>query len=150
MKKNIIFCMVLCAALAFCLYLTPSASAASAEEEVLQVATNFCKAISDNNAELLTSLWWQSPKTTYFNPGGRFLTQGWMTNPPGGGEAFSLHHPQVTMLGDNAAFITGYYMIMKVNMEKNEFSTEYTRETIIVQKIQGKWLIVHEHSSFVP
>jgi hypothetical protein len=139
-----------CMSLALFLCITPYANAASAEDEVLQVATNFVKAMNDDDSKLLASLWYQSPKTSYFNPGGKFLTQGWMTNTPGGKEMFTMNHPQVTMLGDNAAFITGYYTIMKSDEATKQLVIDYVKETLIVQKIQGKWLIVHEHSSFVP
>jgi len=137
-------------ALVLLLYVTPCANAASAEEEVLQVATNFVKAMNDNDSKLLTSLWLQSPKTTYFNPSGKFLTVGWMTNTPGGGEMFSLSHPMVTILGDNAAIITGYFTIMKSDEATKQLSTEDLKETLVVQKNQGKWLIIHEHTSFLP
>jgi hypothetical protein len=147
-KTNIGF--LTCIVLALFLCVTPYANAASAEDEVLQVATNFVKAMNDNNSELMASLWMQSPKTTYFNPSGKFLTVGWMTNTPGGGEMFSLSHPRVTMLGDDAAIITGYFTIMKSDAVTKQLSSEDLKETLVVQKNQGKWLIVHEHSSFLP
>jgi hypothetical protein len=150
MKTKNKLVLILFVSLAFCLYFAPAASAASAEEEVLQVATNFVKAMNDNNSELLASLWLQSPKTTYFNPSGKFLSVGWMTNVPGGGEMFSLSHPRVTMLGDDAAVITGYFTIMKSDEATKQLSSEDLKETLVVQKNQGKWLIVHEHSSFLP
>jgi hypothetical protein len=150
MRTKIFIGFLTCLALALFLYATTSAIAATPEEEVLQVATNFVKAMNDDDSKLLTSLWYQSPKTSYYNPGGKFLTMGWMTNAPGGGEMFTMNHPQVTMLGDNAAFITGYYTIMKSDEATKQLVIDYVKETLIVQKIQGKWLIVHEHSSFVP
>jgi|WetSurMetagenome_2_1015567.scaffolds.fasta_scaffold51653_4 hypothetical protein len=150
MKTKNKLVLILFVSMALCLYFAPAASAASAEEEVLQVATNFVKAMNDNNSELMASLWMQSPKTTYFNPSGKFLSVGWVTNTPGGGEMFSLSHPRVTMLGDDAAIITAYFTIMKLNEATKQLSSEDLKETLVVQKNQGKWLIVHEHSSFLP
>ena len=153
MKTRTMFCLVIISALAFCLAVSQPAIAASAEEEVLQVATNFIKAQNTNDSELMSSLWWHSPKTSYFNPGGIFLTQGWLTGAAGeeGTVVFSLHHPQVTMMGDNAAVITGYLSVMNNDPETNQTtSTVQMKQTLVVQKIDRKWLIVHEHTSFLP
>jgi len=150
MRTKTLFGLLLFVCLIFCFVVIPSANAASAEDDVLQVATNFVKAMNENNSDLVSSLWLKSPKTSYFNPSGKFLTIGWMTNTPGGGEMFSLSHPRVTMLGDNAAIITGYFTIMKLNEATKQLSSEDLKETLVVEKNQGKWLIVHEHSSFLP
>jgi hypothetical protein len=149
MKKHFIWGMVLFVTLVFCCYLSTSVCAASAEDEVLQVATNFVKAINDNNAEALSSLWNQAPTTTTFGPWGRFLKHEWLTSPPPG-VSFALTYPEAAMLGDNAAVITGYFTVTTSNEKTNEIKTEYFRETLVVQKIKGKWLIVHEHCSTQP
>jgi hypothetical protein len=70
--------LLLCIALLLCLYVTPSANAATAEEEVFQVVTNWTKAMNTSDFELWSSLWWKSPKTTSFGPpkSMAFLIQG--------------------------------------------------------------------------
>ena len=147
--------------LVLCLSAVPSVMAASAEEEVLQVMTNWFKAFNTNNFELMSSLWWHSPKTSSFGPSksGAFLGEGWdgmaedlksTYKQPIGTFANSLRHPQVMMLGDNVAIITGYNVAITNPPAVKEQTTALVRGTFVVQKINGKWLIVHEHSSVVP
>ena len=68
MRKQTIYGLLFFANLAFCLSATSSAIAASAEEEVLQVIINQDKAMNTSDIELLSSLWWHSPKTSFFGP----------------------------------------------------------------------------------
>lgn len=163
MRKKITYGLLIAVILAFCLYVIPSVNAASAEEEVLQVMTNFHKAFSTGDVELMSSLHSHSQKITKFTPskGGAFLTQGWQAveagwkdtlrpEYPSGTYNNSLSNPQVTMLGDDAAVITGYF-IMTINPPAaTEQSINQIRQTLVVQKVDGKWLIVHEHASLFP
>jgi ketosteroid isomerase-like protein len=147
---GLLACMTL--ALFLCIT-TPNANAASAEDEVLQVITNFSKAITNKDSKLLSSLYLQSPKTTYFGPGqdGAFLTQGWLTEGPDAVELdFFLHHPQATVLSDNVAVATGYITAINIDPSTKQQSSALIRQTLVVQKVGGKWLIVHEHASFLP
>jgi ketosteroid isomerase-like protein len=142
-------------------WLTPSASAATAEDEVLQVAKNFVKAFNTSDLELMSSLHWHSPKISTFTPSstGAFLTQGWdmveavwRSNPgfPKGTWVITCHNPQVTLLRDDFAVITEYF-IMTINPPASkEQSINQIRQTLVVQKISGQWLIVHEHASMFP
>ena len=161
MIKKTIYGLLLCAALAFCLYATPSANAASAEEEVLQVMTNWFKAYNTNNADLMASLYWNSPKLTAFCPdlSSAFLIQGWELNAAGwkpiekdpiGTYVNKPSHIQVTMLTENVAIITGYNTETYTEPTTKAQSIYHVRGTFVVQKIDGKWLIVHEHSSVLP
>jgi hypothetical protein len=147
--------------LVLCLSVAPSAVAASAEDEVLQVMTNWFKAFNTNDYELMSSLWWHSPKTSSFSPwkSGAFLAEGWdrmaedwksTFKLPIGTFVNSLRHPQVMMLGDNAAIISGYNVATWNPPVVKEQASFLVRGTFVVQKIGGKWLIVHEHSSMVP
>ena len=160
MKKNI-YGLLFFATLAFSLSATPSAIAASAEEEVLQVVINQDKAMNTSDFELLSSLWWHSPKTSFFGPikKGSFLSQGWEAiakllketlDVPAGTYNFHLRHPQVTMLGDNAAVITLYHVRVMTDPETKEKVIGTDRFTNVLQKIDGKWLIVHCHISDFP
>jgi Calcium/calmodulin dependent protein kinase II association domain len=59
----------------------------------------------------------------------------------------SLHNPQVTMLTDEVAIFTGYHnAIVNPPLVKEQTVFRF-RETLVVQKIGGKWLIVHQHGS---
>jgi uncharacterized protein (TIGR02246 family) len=162
MRTRTFIGLLSCLCLVLCLCVTPSANAA-AEEEVLQVMTNFHKAFSTGDLELMYSLHWHSPNTTKFTPSksGAFLTQGWEAIEEGWKETLkpefpkgtysnSTHNTQVTMLADNVAVITGYF-IMTINppAEKEQTISQF-RQTLVVQKIGGKWLIVHEHTSEFP
>jgi hypothetical protein len=66
MRTRSILGLLVCMCLVLCLYMTPSANAASAEEEVLQVAINYVKADNTNDFKLMDSLFWHSPKTISF------------------------------------------------------------------------------------
>jgi len=150
MTKKII--QLLSIILAICFICIGAAGAASSEDEAIQVMENFAKAISTKNSELLSSLYWHSPKTSYFAPSkdGAFLTQGWLEGGPGVDISLSLHHPQATILSDNVAVLTGYHTAVVTDPETKQQSTDLIRQTLVVQKIGGKWLIVHEHASFLP
>jgi len=161
MKTKTIYSLMFCIAMAFCLYVTPSAIAASAEDEVLQVAVNWDKAMNNGDFELMSSLYLHSPKTSEFAPnkGGAFLIYGWdalesiiknTMGLPKGTFSGATHNVQVTMLGDNVALLT-YYQNMTVNPPaENEQKTLLVRATRILQKVDGKWLIVHDHGSVFP
>jgi uncharacterized protein (TIGR02246 family) len=147
--------------LVLALSVAPSVMAASAEDEVLQVMTNWFKAFNTNDYELMSSLWWHSPKTLRFGPSksGTFLDEGWdvvaeswrsMFKQPIGSYANSMRHPHVMMLGDNVAIISAFNVSITNPPAVKEQTTELVRGTFVVQRIGGKWLIVYEHSSLIP
>lgn len=150
-----------CIALVLCLYVTQSANATSAEEEALQVVTAWTKAFNDADFGLWSSMYWKSPKTSSFAPpqSMAFLTQGYeailanlkpVFEYPKGTYVLSTHNIKVTMLEDNVAVIT-QYQIMTVNPPAvKEQIIEQQRGTFVIQKIGGKWLIVHDHGSYLP
>jgi ketosteroid isomerase-like protein len=161
MRKQNIYGPLFFLTLVFCLSWTPSAIAASPEEEVLQVIINQDNAMNTSDFELLSSLWWHSPKASFFGPikKGSFLSQGWeeiakllkeTLDVPAGTYNFLLRHPQVTMLGDNAAVITLYHVRVRTDPETKEKAIGTDRFTNVLQKIDGKWLIVHCHISDFP
>ena len=150
-----------CLVLALCLYANPPANAATAEEEVLQVLTDWTKSYATADFKLWSSLHWNSSKTSAFAPpkSSAFLTQGYeailngmksVFEYPAGTYVCSVHNPQVTMLGDNIAIIT-FYQIFTINPPAvKEQTIEQQRVTFVVQKIGGKWLMVHDHGSYLP
>ena len=153
--------LLLSLVLVLCLSVAPSAMAASAEDEVLQVMTNWFKAFNTNDYELMSSLWWHSPKALRFGPGKSvaFLEEGWDVTAeywkssfkqPIGSYQNSMRHPQVMMLGDNVAIISLYNVSITNPPAVKEQTTALVRGTFVVQKIGGKWLIVYEHSSIFP
>lgn len=161
MRIKIIYGLLVSFVLVFNLYVTPSANAASSEEEVLQVLTDWTKSYANADFKLWSSLHWNSAKTSAFAPpkSAAFLTQGYeailnsmksVFEYPAGTYVCSIHNPQVTMLGDNIAVIT-FYQIFTINPPAVEEQTiEQHRVTFVVQKIGGKWLMVHDHGSYLP
>jgi hypothetical protein len=59
----------------------------------------------------------------------------------------ALHNPQVVMLDNNVAIVTGYENVIVNPPAIKEQSVSQVRQTLVVQKIDGKWLIVHHHAS---
>lgn len=147
---------------ALALFLAASQPAiGSDEEEVLQVAMKWGKAFNSADFDGWSSLWWNSQKTTNFGPPKQmaFLTEGYdaivslltteFSNPKGT-YVVSVHNPHVTMLEDNVAVLT-MYQIFTINPPAvKEQRVEQHRVTFVVQKIGGKWLIVHAHGSMLP
>jgi hypothetical protein len=62
----------------------------------------------------------------------------------------SSHNTQVLMLGDNVAVITGYSTITMNPPAVKEETSGLLRFTFVVQKIGGKWVTVHGHTSSLP
>jgi uncharacterized protein (TIGR02246 family) len=164
MRKQILFGLLLCFTQMFCLSMTPSATAASTEEEVLQVFSDFTRAMNTADFDLVASLYLHSAKTSQFldATGLPFLYQGWdaiennlkpffvYLKSSGGSNFFSMHHPQVIMLGDNGAVITGYHNWVSTDPTTKTVTRSQIRVTLAIQKINGRWLIAHEHASTFP
>lgn len=161
MKTKTRFGLVIIGALALCLAVSQPLMA-SDEEEVLQVATDWTKAFSNGAFELMSSLYLHSPKTSEFSPvtGYPFLYQGWdlleaewkssLTTIPKGALSFSIHNPQVTLVGKDVAVTAAYLTPVFTDPETKEQTVDQIRLTLVLQKVNGKWLIVHEHSSGFP
>lgn len=147
MKKLTV--LSICVVLVFGLSISSSATA-SDEEDALQVVTNFYKAMNTLNYDLMSSVWLHSQKTSSYEPGGDpFVYEGWeaigdswqsgLTSGSSSEEATTVyaHNFKATLLTDNIALITGY-------------DSNLVRVTWVVQKDNGKWKIVHQHSSVLP
>lgn len=145
-------------ALSLCFSVAPSATAASDKEEVLQLVNNFIKAINTSDYELISSLHWHSPEISKYYPGkeGAFIIQGWdgfavvwknMLADPAGTYQLSSHNQQITMLNKEVAVVTHYMIYRYTNPTSKEQEVSQFRGTLVVQKIKGKWLLVHEHTS---
>ncbi len=161
MRNKTLYGLLITVTLVFCLCVAPSANAASDEEEVLQVATNFAKAFSTSNFDLMSSLHWKSPNMSKFFPGkeGAFLLQGWETigrdwktnlEYPPGTYMLSPRNQQATMLGKDVAVATQYLIYIYSDPTTKGQTVSQFRQTLVVQKIGGKWLIAHEHTSVLP
>jgi uncharacterized protein (TIGR02246 family) len=161
MKTNIIFAWLFYLVLMFCLFVAPSANAASPEEEVLKVVDNWYKAFNTSDFELMSSVYLQSPQLSEFTPSpeGAFLAQGWEMvearwkttfELPKGTYILSPHNQQVTMLGKDVAIAAQYTISTYTDPSTKKQTIHQVRQTFVFQKTGGKWLIVHQHSSEFP
>ena len=160
MRKKTIYGLLIIVTLVFCLSVAPSATAASAEEEVLQVEINFLKANTTGDFELMSSLYWHSSKTSSFHPSDfPFLAQGWEESLENiwksslsseGSTTASAHNLQAIFIGDDVAILTGYENFISIDAETKDQTINNLRFTRVLQKIDGKWLIVHDHASQLP
>ena len=161
MKRHTIYGLLIIVALVFCLSAAPSANAASDEEEVLQVITDWFKAFNTNDYELMSSIHWHSPDMSFFGPdiNYSFLVNGWdriaevfksAFEEPVGTYSLSYHNPQVTMLDDNVAVVTLYEIFTNNPPLVAEQQITQQRGTLVVKKIKGKWQLVHLHWSIFP
>jgi len=152
--------MSICVVLVFGLSFTSSAIA-SDEEEVLDVLNSCVKALNTLDASFLSSVWWHSQDASTFGPNksAAFLTQGWdkidksnqeMAKLPAGAMSFSMHNPQVTMISDDVAIATAYFTVVNTNPATSAQDISQDRYTAVLKKIEGKWLIVHGHTSPLP
>jgi uncharacterized protein (TIGR02246 family) len=154
MRKHTVIMIII--ALVFCFFVAPSVTAASDEEEVIQVQTDFMKAYASKDFKAMAALYLHSSKTSTFNPGNQpLLSEGWEESLKSGWEntmvsetddvTIYFHHPKVTMIKDDVAFITGYESVTYTNPTTKESTVNHNRVTRVVQKIKGKWLIIHDH-----
>jgi len=149
-------CVILVFLLAF-----SSSAIASDEDDMLQVLTNFARAMNNADFDLMSSLHSHSPDVSMYGPpkSMAFLIQGWEAfdslwkgnlSYPSGTFNLSLHNLQSTMLTKDIGLVTGYSILTVNPPASPEQFSEQERFTYVVQKIGGKWLIVHIHVSVLP
>lgn len=161
MKKHIIYGLLIIFILVFCLSVTPSATAASAEEEVLQLLSDYFKGWNTNDNKLMASVHWNSPDMSFYGStkDTSFITRGWertaelfksLFEEPVSIYSLSYHDPQVLLLENNVAIVTLYSIWNVNNTDTNEQEIEQIRGTMVVKNMKGKWQIVHIHWSTLP
>jgi uncharacterized protein (TIGR02246 family) len=161
MKRHTIYGLLIIVALVFCLSVAPSANASSAEEEVLQLISDYFKGWNTNDNKLMASVHWNSPDMSFFGSGKdvAFLTKGWeetaelfkslFENPPGT-FSVSYYDPTILMIEDNVAVVTMYAIFTNNPPIVAEQQITQERITQVVKKIKDKWQIVHIHWSIFP
>jgi len=160
MRKQIISGLVLFVTLIFCFSMAPYATAGPADE-VLQVVVKFDRGFNTGDFDLIASVWGHSDEVTQFGLGksGSFRTEGWkktvprfmrLTRLPKGTLRLSRSQPRVTLLGDDIAIFTSYDTLGVKPAPDAPRETWLCRSTLVLQKTQGEWLIVHGHSSRFP
>jgi len=161
MRKQIICGLVLFVTLVFCFSMAPFATAGPADE-VLQVVAKYDSGFNTGDFDLVSSVWWHSEETTSFGPikPSSFRAEGWkqvvpryrlITQLPKGSARRSRSQTRVTLLGDDTAIFTSYETVsIQIPAPNSQRETMLTRNTLVLQKIQGEWLIVHSHASTFP
>jgi hypothetical protein len=126
--------------------------------EVAATVRQFGQALSTGDTELLASLFLQSEKTNSFSNSEPLRINGWpgvegsfkglLSLPPG---SVSLLHRQgrIDLLSDEAALWTGHF-ILNIRPPEQPRQTVEGRITAVLQKVDGKWLRVHMHTSELP
>jgi uncharacterized protein (TIGR02246 family) len=136
----------------------PSGSGDALETAVLEVERNWIKAFNTLDFDLMASLYHHTPGTTSFSPNSAILYQGWDAisqglekyfDSPQGTFSWTLDDEQVTMLSGDMATILGTHVVIDRPADGQEMTGRHVF-TRVVQKIDGKWLIVHEHESHIP
>jgi ketosteroid isomerase-like protein len=141
-----------------------SPAAASTEvEELLPLITKYGEAFETGDAEALGELYWQDERLTVFwpEPETAFRIDGWsqwqsylkgfagfVSKLPPGGLNLEMRQPSMVVMED-VAIVTSYWVGTMLTAEGGS-QVMQGRATLIWKKIDGKWVIIHEHDSLFP
>ncbi len=126
--------------------------------EVKATVLQFGQALGTADAELLASLFLQSEKTNSFSTSEPLRINGWsevqgsfkgLLSLPPGSVSLVPRQGRIDLLGNDAALWTGHF-ILNVRPPEESPQSVNGRFTSVLQKADGKWLIVHMHTSAVP
>ncbi len=143
--------------------LSATATAQTADEDALKAevaaaTAQYVQAFNTSDIDLLDTVSLQSDKATHISPTEPFRIDGWtdvrralageLSLPPG---SFSLvpRQSRIDLIGDDVALWTGHF-ILNIRPPEGSPQTVNGRLTSVLQKVDGKWLIVHIHSSALP
>ncbi len=140
-----------------------TAAAQTADEdaikaEVAAAGHQLGVALNTSDSELFDSLWLQSDKPTYFSPSQPFRVDGWpdvrqpfaeLLSLPQGNVNVVVRQQRIDLLGDDVALRTGHF-ILKIRPPGGSTQTVNGRFSRVLQKVDGKWLNVHGHTSTLP
>ena len=140
-----------------------TANAQTADEEalkaeVLAAARQLGVSLNTSGGELFDTLWLKSDKTTYISVTQPFRVEGWLAvrqpfagllRLPAGNVTHVLRQERVDMLGDDVALHSGYFII-RIRPPGASAITINGRVSAVLQKIDGKWLRIHTHTSALP
>lgn len=144
--------------------LSATANAQTSDEDALraEVAANssqFIKALTTGDKELIDSLWLQSDKTSRFNTSQPFRIEGWpdvrqtyagiLSLGASGSVTLNARQLRIDILGDDVAIITSHF-VLNLRLPGGTRRTITGRSTAVLQKVDGEWLRVHFHTSVLP
>jgi uncharacterized protein (TIGR02246 family) len=128
------------------------------EAEVLEVERNWLTAFNTMDFDLMASVYHHGPETVSYSPNSETPFLGWDAivdglkgyfDAPPGTYSWTMDDEQVTMLSGDVAIIHGTHTVVDRPAGGQEMTGKHLF-TRIVQKIGGRWLIVHEHESHIP
>ena len=145
----------------FCFSAATTTMAATDEEEILQLVSDYFKAWNTNDNKIMAAIHWNSPDMTFYGPtvDTAFLTKGWDITAEGLKNAFdspvgtyslSCHDPKIWLVDKNVAIVTMYVIWNITDQNTKEEQLLQVRGTQVVKRINGKWKIVHVHWSALP
>jgi len=126
--------------------------------EVKATVRQFGQALGTADTELLASLFLQSEKTNSFSSSQPLRINGWpavegsfkgLLSLPPGSVSLVPRQGRIDLLGNDAALWTGHF-ILNVRPPEESPQSVNGRFTSVLQKADGKWLIVHMHTSALP
>ena len=162
MKKLLGLAIVFVLMIALFSSLTVSASG-EVDEELLAIGPKFEQAFERGDLEAFEALYWHDEGLTVFWPDADsgFRFDGWkqfqgclqrflyyISQFPPGTVNMELRQPSIQMMED-VAILTAYWIIT-IPMPDGTMEVMQGRTTLVCKKIEGKWLIIHEHESIFP
>jgi uncharacterized protein (TIGR02246 family) len=130
----------------------------TAKAEVAATVRRFGQALNTADPELMASLFLQSEKTNSFTSSEPLRKSGWpavegsfkgqLSLPPGS-VSLVTRQGRVDLLGDDAALWTGHFLL-NIRPPEEPRQTVEGRMTVVLQKVGGKWLRAHMHTSALP
>lgn len=161
MRKFMVCTIVL--VLIFTLFSSLTVSASTEEEELLAIGMKFKQAYETGDLEILEELFWHDERlTVYFpDPETALRIDGWsqfqsslkrmgyyFSQLPPGTVNFELRQPSVNMM-ENFAILTAYW-ILSLPTPEGGMMVSQGRSTMVCQKMEEKWVIIHAHVSAFP
>lgn len=161
MRKLIGLVIVLGLALAF-LSSPMAAASTEAEEELMPLILKYEQAMETGDLEIFGELFWHDERLTVFwpEPETAFRIDGWsqfqsflkgfttfISQLPPGAFNLEIRQPSINVMGD-VAIMTAYWVGTMFTLEGSQVMQG--RATQVWKKIEGKWVIIHEHDSFFP
>jgi ketosteroid isomerase-like protein len=161
MRKLIGLAIVL--GLALALLSSPVVTASTeAVEELLPRLAKLEQAFETGDLEAFTDLFWHDERLTVFwpEPEMAFRIDGWtqmqsvlkgftsfVSKLPPGSVNWEFRQPSINVMGD-VAIVTTYWVITMLTPEGSQVMQG--RGSSVWKKIEGKWVIIHDHCSFFP
>ena len=131
------------------LAIAPVAALAGPAEDVSAVVDRWGSAFNSNNVDLLVNLY--APDAILVGTAGLTLKEGndairgYFARLAKSGDSVAIDNRKVIMLGDDVAYVTGFYTFSA--LRNGQPAKSLAGFTMILVKRGNDWLIAHHHSS---